>query len=84
MVKDQVLHHSESFLAVDKMPDLVMNTKPGDERYKIVYRLDVMENWSTFIDLPMVFQGCHKISALNLIVQLYVPILFVKNNYLGQ
>ena len=77
MVKDQVLHHSENFLAVDKMPDLVMNTKPGDERYKIVYRLDVMENWSTFIDLPMFFWGCHRISALNLIVQLYVLILFV-------
>ena len=43
MVKDQVLHHSENFLAVDKMPDLVMNTKPGDERYMMVYRLDVME-----------------------------------------
>ena len=84
MVKDQVLHHSENFLAVDKMPDLVMYTKPGDERYKIVYRLVVMENWSTFIDLPMVFWGCHRISALNLIVQLYVLILFVKNNYLGQ
>ena len=73
MVKDQVLHHSENFLAVDKMPDLVMNTKPGDERYVTVYRLDVMENWPTFID----FWGCHKISAFNLIVQLYVMILFV-------
>ena len=77
MVKYQVLHHSENFLAVDKMPDLVMNTKPGDERYIIVYRLDVMENWSSFIDFPMVFGGSHRISALNLIVQLYVLILFV-------
>ena len=42
MVKYQVLYHSENFLAVDKMPDLVMNTKPGDERYVIVYRFDVM------------------------------------------
>ena len=61
MVKDQVLHHSENFLAVDKMPDLVMNTKPGDERYKIVYRLDATENWSLFIDFPMVFGGSQKI-----------------------
>jgi len=33
--KLKVLHHSENFLAVDKMPDLVMNTKPGDERLSL-------------------------------------------------
>ena len=64
MVKDQVLHHSENFLAVDKMPDLVMNTKPGDERYMIVYRLDATENWSTFIDLPMVFWGATSVDVM--------------------
>ena len=71
-MKDQVLHHSENFLAVDKMPDLVMNTEPGDERYMIVYRLEVMENWPTFIDFPMNFWGSHRIFfRLSLYLYLY-------------
>ena len=31
----RVLHKSENFLAVNKQPDLVLNTNPGDTRYLV-------------------------------------------------
>ena len=78
MVKYQVLHHSENFLAVDKMPDLVMNTKPGDERYVIVYRLDVMENWSHgFLGFSQDF--CFKSDSSVVCTDTF---RVIKNNYL--